>query len=774
MASKLKAKHYEFGELDSEDEIIEAVERIENRLANEVNALSEEIERLNDKVFKKSKGKKGFVMKNVLMSIAVIGVVLGLGAIVFAQGYVQSDINYDIASNPESLAQYLEDTIGTVEVFRLTPTTTPTTQILEGQIYYDDASNAIFVSTDGSTFTELASAAGQSLDGVYNAGSKVTVDTGVIEFEAANSLGVAALLVDYDDDTTNAMDAMQITNAGDDGAAVSLQIDSTAGFDIQGTGDTWNVTLAGVANLVGLVTTTGDVTFTGANYNIVHDADADQLEFKDSAQLSFGTGEDVEISFDETDLVFAFDDLDINFGSDGAGGDIYIYSEAASSLVTFTEDTDDVLFVAYDIDLDDNSNLVVGSDDEWNIDNATETLRFIPSDTDDDFDFHIGSVANTTDIAIFGKNASTIVFDSSNDHVIFTDYDLTMADGEEIRFGTGASAGAGDMLIQGTSGAVLLIDDVVAGTGTIEIGDDADDIPLTWWGETTGANFILTGDTVLLDGMDMTFEDGDFLIFGDGSDFTIDSSTAKQLDIAPAGADELYSVHIGIASSGVDLSLHGTDAGDLLLWDASDDYLHMIGDKVLFTLAEASAANVFKVDATGASGDTDVIVLETTDGGIMLLADGDTEGDITLDAEDDITITAAGDLVYAVTGTFNVAGSILTNTGVVTEVVTGTTDTLTAAQSGSMIVYTMTGGACTVTLPAAAAGLWFILIDGDPAAGEDLTIDPTGDDFINGDAAGEYIKCENDRDGEGVVIFATSATAWYTMACGSSTVWTEE
>ena len=53
-------------------------------------------------------------------------------------------------------------------------------------------------------------------------------------------------------------------------------------------------------------------------------------------------------------------------------------------------------------------------------------------------------------------------------------------------------------------------------------------------------------------------------------------------------------------------------------------------------------SNVFKVDCTGASGDTNVIVLETSDGGIQLLADGDTEGDIDIDAEDDITITAAG------------------------------------------------------------------------------------------------------------------------------------
>ena len=46
---------------------------------------------------------------------------------------------------------------------------------------------------------------------------------------------------------------------------------------------------------------TGDVTFTGDNYNIVFDKSDDRLEFADNAKASFGTGNDISIHWDGTD-----------------------------------------------------------------------------------------------------------------------------------------------------------------------------------------------------------------------------------------------------------------------------------------------------------------------------------------------------------------------------------------------------------------------------------------------------------------------------------------
>ena len=133
----MKRRTYSFEELDSTDEIVDSINNMYLDFANAVEAIQTEIERINDKISKKNGKKKGFVMKDTLIGVAVLAIIGGLLFAVAQAGYVQSDISYEIASNPELLEQYLRDTIGTVDVFRLTPTSEPTTQLLEGQIYYD-------------------------------------------------------------------------------------------------------------------------------------------------------------------------------------------------------------------------------------------------------------------------------------------------------------------------------------------------------------------------------------------------------------------------------------------------------------------------------------------------------------------------------------------------------------------------------------------------------------------------------------------------------------
>ncbi len=60
--------------------------------------------------------------------------------------------------------------------------------------------------------------------------------------------------------------------------------------------------LAGTANLVN-VTTTGDVTLTGAANNIVFDASDNALEFADSAKATFGADADLQIFHDTSDSI---------------------------------------------------------------------------------------------------------------------------------------------------------------------------------------------------------------------------------------------------------------------------------------------------------------------------------------------------------------------------------------------------------------------------------------------------------------------------------------
>ena len=63
-----------------------------------------------------------------------------------------------------------------------------------------------------------------------------------------------------------------------------------------------NMFLAGTANLVN-VTTTGDVTLTGAANNIVFDASDNALEFADSAKATFGADADLQIFHDTSNSI---------------------------------------------------------------------------------------------------------------------------------------------------------------------------------------------------------------------------------------------------------------------------------------------------------------------------------------------------------------------------------------------------------------------------------------------------------------------------------------
>jgi len=225
----MKRKRYEEPDLDTHLEVTEAINRIEGWCE----ALQSEVEVLNSRLTKKkSVRKKGFAMKRTLMSIAAILIVVGMLFAVANADYVQSDINFEIASNPELLSEYLRDTIGVNTVFRLTPTSEPSTGILEGQMYYDDTANAIYVSTDGSTWTALASASGNSLDGAYNAGSGITVDGDPVTLTVGASDNNAALQITHGE-TTNNNDAIIIDNSG---SGNGIYID-------QGEADTQGMTL---------------------------------------------------------------------------------------------------------------------------------------------------------------------------------------------------------------------------------------------------------------------------------------------------------------------------------------------------------------------------------------------------------------------------------------------------------------------------------------------------------------------------------------------------
>ena len=423
-------------------------------------------------------------------------------------------------------------------------------------------------------------------------------------------------------------------------------------------------------------------------------------------------------------------------------------------------------------DLSDSDDLAMGTDDDWTIDCDTATrLDFIPAA--DGSIYAIGDGTYQADVYMYsGGTTKYWLFDEGAEEVYLAHINQQFDDDATLNFGSDD-----DFTVYSDTANTLEFDPASAGNN-IKLGTSATDaVDITWYGDTSGDTVVFDEENceILLTDIDIQYDDDADAIFGTGNDFVIESDTAKTLEILPGAASDDYTVNLGVDQSGVDLKIFGATTGEYWLYDASADSVLANTGNYSYTATDAEA-NQFKVDATGTVAGYG-IVFETTDGGVQINADGASNGDIAIDAADDMTLTAAGDLTLAVTGTFKGGGAIMDNFMSTPEVVTGTTDTLTASQSGQMIIYTQTGGACTVTLPEATSstvGVYFWLIDGNASAGNDLAVDPEGDGTINGDTAGHKITCENDRDGEGILIVCTAADTWYTMACGSSTVWTEE
>jgi hypothetical protein len=461
-------------------------------------------------------------------------------------------------------AQEVEDRLTGVTAIEYSSYTATDTEpgTTAGMLYYDLSENK-FKFYNGSSWTAIeAGANADSLDAAYSIGSAVDVDSATVGLTANNSADVIALTVTQND--TGATVAQTIVSAGT-GALLTFDSNGT-GADILGSDSTWTITKAGALTCVG-ITNTGDMTWTNTNYDILLDVSADQLEFQDNAQISFGTGEDVEVYFDATDLVVTFDDLDINFGADGAGGDIYIYSEAASSSAVFTEETDDLLLTAYDIDFDDNSNLVIGSDDEWVIDNASEVLTFLPSDTDDDFVIALGNATNTTDLNIFGKTASTVSFDASADKVTFNAYDIAIGDDDIIEFGD-----ATDITIAFDSAGSDL--NILGDTLEVAFGVSDSGMDVIMHGATAGEYF-------------MWDESADSVITNCGNVlFTTVDAEANGFKVDATGAIAGDAITLETTAGGIILNADGAADGDIEL-NSADDLILTSAGKVTVTNTEA-------------------------------------------------------------------------------------------------------------------------------------------------------------------------------------------
>lgn len=232
----------------------------------------------------------------------------------------------------------------------------------------------------------------------------------------------------------------------------------------------------------------------------------------------------------------------------------------------------------------------------------------------------------------------------------------------------------------------------------------------------------------------------------DGEDVLINQAGAFNSSITlTAAGTATDAIGLIATAGGIDITSNPPDGGDMditLTTQTAGEDLNIVqvgayNSSIVLTAA-GTATDAISLQVDGTLGGIDI---DTDDGPIMVAADGATNGDISIDAADDMQLIAAGDLLITVSGS-----TTLTSTGTVTlgavnfyrnvKVVT-TADALNAYESGMVITNTAASGTCTITLPGAAAGITYTIVDVSSTSGDDIVIQAAGGDTINSGSAGK-------------------------------------
>ena len=400
--------------------------------------------------------------------------------------------------------------------------------------------------------------------------------------------------------------------------------------------------LAGTANLVN-VTTTGDVTLTGAANNIVFDASDNALEFADSAKATFGADADLQIFHDVSDSIIrdsgtgklALDGSTVevrkNDGSEVMAqfvedGAVSLYHDNAVKLATTATGITVTGSIALDgLHLDDSEKLTFGN-------SASPDLEIF-HDTNNSFISDIG----TGSLIISGNEVK--IQNAANDEVMaqFTQAGaVTLLHNNATKFATDA--------------------DGVNVTGQVDISTDlnvGDDVSLT----SDAAVINLGGDSEV----NITH------VHNTGVTLNVENSTTNSVtDLLKLQVQSSGTPAVGIGT-GIEFSTE-TAAGTLEIGGIIESVTTGITptseefDMVFKTMSSgATAAERLKLNGSGATIgninlNANAIISTNTNGNLALTPNG--TGDVQLDAD----TVRVGDNNANVTITTNGTGDLTLNT----------------------------------------------------------------------------------------------------------------
>jgi hypothetical protein len=367
-----------------------------------------------------------------------------------------------------------------------------------------------------------------------------------------------------------------------------------------------------------------------------------------------------------------------------------------------------------------------------------------------------------------GTSTGAITLGSSTSGAFAVDSTSTVAINSDASVGITTTDASGDITIDATLGSVIIdsgeaaADAIVIVTtgaaGGIDITSLAD-IDITTTG-TAGEDISITNTGGSVNITATEADAGAILIQATaaGGDLNLDSVLGRiEIEAEEDVANAIYIIADGGTTTSMTLfNDTGTSASD---GAASIQITSDLGGIEL--TSALAAANQIRLNATGIVAGN-AVVLETTDGGIQLNADGAANGDISIDAADDLTVIAAGDLLFSVTGSTTFTAAVTHTAGsqnaavARTATVGGATTGLIAAGT-SHVTITCDTATKQITLPASVVGTQIVLVT--PTANGCELICTTAGDKIND------VICGGTNEA------ALVADSHYVATCISATEW---
>ena len=360
----------------------------------------------------------------------------------------------------------------------------------EGDIYYDTTLNQLR-NYDGSSWSpagQNGNSAG-SLDDAAQIGAKIT-NTDQIEIERTYSSD-ALFVLDQNSTGTSAR-CLNLENASNNGSSITVDFASTNGFDIDGTSSSWYVKYTG-------------------------DALLNSLLFNDSKSLKFGTGSDVTINWDASNLLIEalVDDTgQIRIGSTNAI-DLSVYGSTNTNIALFDVSAALLDLDGWDLRLKDADILEFGDASGGDVNITWDGSNLlVEAATDNVGQIRIGST-NAMDMAYYGSdNSKILLFDVSLALLKATDWDMRFSDNDLLQFG---STVGGDISFKWDT-SNFLIEAKTQDTGQIRIGStNAMDFVIYDNAATGTITNDVSTSIVDMNGWDIRLQDDDYLLFGDSA-----------------------------------------------------------------------------------------------------------------------------------------------------------------------------------------------------------------------------------------------------------------